>query len=325
MNKFFFTNTKLGLFVLAGLFFLILLLYMIGKNKNLFGSNFRLKARFENVQGLKAGNNIRYAGIDIGTVKSIKIINDTVMEVDMIIENKLKNIIRKNALVSIGTDGLVGNKVVNILAVKSMAPFAENNDILPSKKPVDTDEMLRIFNKTNNDIAEIAKQLKITVNKVNNSEALWQILNDKSIAVNLNKTMTNITSASRNIKDVSYDIKTITDDINNGKGAIGKIISDSVFSNDLSESVRNIKSAGKEIEMISKHIDTIVTDLGNNINEGKGTINALLKDTGMAIKFNRSLDNIETGTKSFSDNMEALKHSFLFRGYFRKIEKQQKK
>jgi ABC-type transport system involved in resistance to organic solvents, periplasmic component len=58
-------NVKLGAFVLSGLFLLILLLYMIGKNRNMFGSNFILKARFENVQGLKSGNNVRYAGIDV--------------------------------------------------------------------------------------------------------------------------------------------------------------------------------------------------------------------------------------------------------------------
>src|SRR5574339_214522 len=104
-------NIKLGVFVMAGLLFLILLLYMIGKNKNLFGSNFILKARFENVQGLQTGNNVRYAGIESGTVKKITILNDTVVEVVMVIDDKMKSIIRKNAIVSIGTDGFVGNKV----------------------------------------------------------------------------------------------------------------------------------------------------------------------------------------------------------------------
>ena len=92
MNTATFNNGKLGLFVLAGSLLLIFLLYMIGKNKFMFGSNFILKARFENVQGLKSGNNIRFNGIEIGTVKSISIINDTCIEVNMIIGKKLKNI-----------------------------------------------------------------------------------------------------------------------------------------------------------------------------------------------------------------------------------------
>ena len=74
MTKDFLNNTKLGVFVLASLSFLILLFYMIGKNRNFFGSNIKLKSRFENVQGLKSGNNVRYAGIDIGTVEKIEVV-----------------------------------------------------------------------------------------------------------------------------------------------------------------------------------------------------------------------------------------------------------
>ncbi|HEY0749859.1 MAG TPA: MCE family protein, partial [Chitinophagaceae bacterium] len=68
-------HIKLGIFVLAGIAFLILLLYIIGKNQNLFGKTFMLKARFEKTNGLMRGNNIRFAGIDAGTVKSVNIIN----------------------------------------------------------------------------------------------------------------------------------------------------------------------------------------------------------------------------------------------------------
>ena len=165
-------NAKLGAFVLSGLFCLILILYLIGKNRNMFGSNYILKARFENVQGLKAGNNVRYAGIDAGTVKKINIVNDTLMEVTMIIDDKLKSIIHKNAIVSIGTDGLVGNKVMNITAVKQTSAIAENGDILISKKPLDTDEMLRKLEVTNNDIGIIAEELKLTTQRLNNSSTL---------------------------------------------------------------------------------------------------------------------------------------------------------
>jgi len=75
------SNMKLGAFVLAGVLCLVLLLFMIGKNMNLFGNTYVLKARFENIQGLVVGNNIRYSGIQTGTVKNIKILNDTVIEV----------------------------------------------------------------------------------------------------------------------------------------------------------------------------------------------------------------------------------------------------
>ena len=316
-----FNNIKLGAFVLVGLIFLLLILYMIGKNRTMFGGNYKLRARFENVQGLKSGNNVRYAGIDIGTVEKVSIINDTLMEVKMIIDNKAKFILRKNAIVSIGTDGLVGNKVVNIAASKSDSPLAEENDILPTKKPIDTDEMLRTLNKTNNDIAVIASNLKLTSNKLNNSEALWDLLNDKSLPDNLKKSATNIRLVTNNLYNMSKDVNSMVSKIKKGEGSIGKIINDSSFAKSLEDAVINIKDAGNEVSTLSKDINKAVKEIENNINDGNGTVHALLKDTGIVIKINHSLDNIEDGTKGFNQNMDALKHSFLFRGYFRKLEK----
>ena len=81
-------NVKLGAFVLGGLIVLVLLLYMIGRNRNLFEPTYVLKASFKNVEGLVSGNNVRYAGIQAGTVKKIKILNDTTIEVTMFMEKK---------------------------------------------------------------------------------------------------------------------------------------------------------------------------------------------------------------------------------------------
>jgi phospholipid/cholesterol/gamma-HCH transport system substrate-binding protein len=325
MKNIYFKDVKLGVFVLSGLLLLILLLYMIGRNRNMFGSNFNLRARFENVQGLKAGNNVRFSGIDIGTVKEVKIINDTLMEVEMIIDKKVKNILKKNAIVSITTDGLVGNKIVNITAVKSPSLYAEENDILPSKKSIDTDVMLRTLSKTNNDIAEIANNLKLTINKLNSSEGLWTLLNDKTISKNIVNAFAEVNSASNNINNISRDIRIITKDIKKGKGTIGKLIRDTLLSKAIEESVNNIKNAGVNILKLSSDLDNTVLNIDTIINNGEGTVHALMKDSGIVIKINKSLDNIQEGSKGFSDNMNALKHNILFRGYFRKLEKSRQK
>ncbi|KAA9038454.1 MCE family protein [Ginsengibacter hankyongi] len=315
-------NVKLGAFVLAGLFCLILLLYMIGKNRNMFGSNFILKSRFENVQGLKQGNNVRYAGIDVGTVKKVTIINDTLMEVIMIIDNKMKTVIHKNALVSIATDGLVGNKVVNISAVKQLAPLAQNGDILASKRPLDTDEMLKKLNNTNNDIGSVAEELKYTIQRINNSNALWSVLNEKGLPQNLKLSAINIRQATARAKDMANDLYAIVNDVKMGKGSIGSILTDTSFAYNLNEAVVKIKSVGDEADSLSRQISDAVSGIQRDVDSGKGTIHSLLKDSLLVIKLNKSLDNIQQGTDGFNQNMEALKHNFLFRGYFRRLEKQ---
>lgn len=319
------SNIKLGVFVLAGLLFLILLLYMIGKNRNLFGSNFILKVNFENVQGLKSGNNVRYAGIDVGTVKKINFINDTLMEVVMTIDEKAKVIIHKNAIVSIATDGLVGNKVVNITSAKKPAAAVEDGDVLPSKKPVDTDEMLRTLYNTNNDVSAIAENLKIVIGRINKSSALWNVLEEKGLPQNLKMSGYQIRLAATKASEMVNDLYMIINNVKNGKGSLGAILTDTAFAHNLNEAVVKIKTVSDNADTLALELRFAVKGVESDINDGKGLVNALLRDSTIVNKLNISLDNIQKGTDGFNQNMEALKHNFLFRGYFKDLEKQQKK
>jgi phospholipid/cholesterol/gamma-HCH transport system substrate-binding protein len=317
-------NIKLGVFVLGGLLFLIVLLYMIGKNRNMFGNNYVLKTRFENVQGLVPGNNVRFAGIQAGTVKRIKILNDTVIEVTMIIDTKMKDVIRKNALASIGTDGLVGNKVVNIIPVKQPAALAEENDLLPSKKSIDTEDMLQKLARTNNDIGIIASELKTTIQRFNQSNALWTLLNDESIPQNFRASVAKIRTTTEKANNVAVTLDGIIADIKKGKGNVGMILQDSSLALNLNTAILKINKVGDEADSLATAINNMVADIRYDVNDGKGTVNALLNDSLMLTKLNRSLDNIQKGTDGFNQNMEALKHNILFRGYFKKLEKKKK-
>lgn len=320
-----FNNIKLGVFVLLGLLFLILLLYMIGRNRNMFGSNFQLKARFENVQGLKAGNNVRFGGIEVGTVKRVIILDDTTMEVVMIVDQKMRSVIHKNAIVSIGTDGLVGNKVINIIAVKEVSPLVDDGDILLSRKQVDTDEMLRTLYKTNNEIALIAANLKVTIDQINHSTALWNILNDQNLPADIRQSGTNIRQATQHANDMVMILNNIALDLKNGKGSLGSLLTDTAFAGNLNIAILKIKAVGDEADSLSQQISKVVGGLQQDVNNGKGVVNALLKDSGMVTRLNKSLDNIQKGTDGFNQSMEALKHNILLRGYFRKQERKEKR
>lgn len=318
-------NSKLGIFVLAGLLFLVLLLYMIGRDQNLFGSTYSLKVIFENVQGLMAGNNVRISGIEAGTVKRIQILNDTTIEVTMVIELKMKNIIRKNAIVSIGTEGLVGNKVINIIPSRQPAELAEEGDYLVPKIYADANEILETLAKTNNDVGVIAAELKSTIQRINTSSALWDLLNDSTIPKNLRQSVINIRAATGKANEMAGTLNTIVTDVKNGKGSAGAILTDTMIAQNLNDAVLKIKAVGEEADSLAREINKMVVGIEADINSGKGTANALLKDSATAAKLNGSLDNIQKGTDAFNQNMEALKHSFLFKGYFRRQEKAKQK
>jgi phospholipid/cholesterol/gamma-HCH transport system substrate-binding protein len=316
-------NAKLGIFVLAGLAFLVVLLYMIGKNISLFGSTFELKAKFENAQGLVAGNNVRYAGIQAGTVKSVRIADDTTLEVTMLVEKKFLRVIRKNAVVSIGTDGLVGNKVVNIVPSKKMSEYANDGEVLLSKQTVDTEEMLQTLYNTNQTVAVIVSNLKITVQRINESNNLWKLLNDPGIPANLRTSLASLRNATQHADRMTADLNAIVTDIKNGKGTAGAILRDSAIAQNLNATISKFAAKGESIDSLVNNINSLVSDVRQDINSGNGTLHTLLKSPEITDKLNKSLDNIQKGTEGFNQNMEALKHNFLFRGYFRKLEKEQ--
>ena len=318
-------NIKLGVFVITGLSFLIIMLYLLGKNQNLFGSTFTIKARFENVQGMKKGNNVRYAGIDVGTVSAVEIINDTLVEVSMLVQEKMKGFIRNDAVASIGSDGLVGNKVINITASGMQAPLVKENDILPSRKIIDTDAMLRTLEKTNDDIGLVAGNLNATIQKLNTSTALWKVLNDETLPLSLRASFNNVESATAKANGFIATLNLLVGDVKNGKGSLGAILKDTAIAQTLEEALLKIKMAGDEADSLGRQLNGLVSKIDNKVNHGKGIVNTLLNDSAIVGKVHTSLSNIEEATDSFNQSMEALKHNFLLRGYFRKQERQKKR
>lgn len=314
-------SVRLGVFVLGGLAFLILLLFMIGRNKSLFGSTYLLKTKFENVQGLIPGNNVRYSGIQAGTVKSIKFINDTSIEVSMMIETEMQEIIRKDAIASIGTDGIVGNKVINIVPGNVHAELALKGDIISSKNPINTDDILNTLSNTNKDVAEIVTGLKITVDRINNSTALWELMNDKSIPRDIRQSAANLRLTTSRAGMMADDLHSIIADVKVGKGSIGILLRDTAFAYNLNEAVLKMNKVGSQADKLTVDIDKMVNGLQQDIDLGNGPVNALLKDSIMVRNLNSSIDNLRKGTDGFNQTMEAIKSSFFLRGYFKRQER----
>ncbi|MBI1344259.1 MAG: MCE family protein [Terrimonas sp.] len=317
-------NIRLGIFVLAGLCFLILGLYFIGKDENIFGASFRLKANFENASGLVPGNNVLYAGIQVGTVKKVNLINDTLIEVVMSINEKAKKHIRKNALASIGTEGFIGNKIVNILPGEGPATFIEENDIISAKKAISTDDMLETLAVSNRNIADITVELKTAVQRINYSTAIWKLLNDETLPSNIRATVENLRSASAKANSFVASLQSMAEDVKAGKGSLGQLVTDTSIARQLYKALEKINAAGDQAEKLAGTLQQMTAGIDQDINNGKGIAHSLLKDSLVVLKLNSSLDNIEKGTRAFNENMEALKNNFLFRGYFKKLEKQKK-
>ena len=314
-------NVKLGIFVVAGLLFFIFSLYMIGLNRNLFGSTFTIQASFHNVNGLTQGNNVRFAGIDVGTVRRIEIESDTSIIVTMVIDKKARNHIKKNSLASVGSDGLMGNKLVDIYSGNEYSPTIEEGDRIHSLKPIETDEMLRTLNTTNENFEVISTDLRKITQKINNSNSLWRLLSDTVITMDLKEAVKSMRDAGQNASKAGNEILLFTQSARKGEGLIGTLLTDTLLSFRLNASLEAIHKASAQTVSATHELDQMLSD----VKKGEGALGVLLTDTLMMLKLNRSLDNIEEGTYRFNENMEAMKHHFLFRGYFRKMEKDSSK
>ena len=242
----------------------------------------------------------------------------------MAIDTKVKDYINKNAEVSIGTDGLVGNKVLNILPVQERAPLAVEGDLLVTKKSTDTEEMLKTLSNTNENIAYVSQELKITVQRLNNSRALWSLLNDSTLTPSVRNSLGNIQRASARANEFINGLNDLVAGIKKGEGSLGALIADTGFVQNLNEAVNKIQLVGSNANSLVSNLNELAEGIQKDIDKGSGAANLVLKDSAFAGHINKSLQNIEKATETFNQNLEALKHNILFRGYFRKLEKQKK-
>jgi len=314
-------NSKLGIMVLAGLVFLIFTLYMIGKNQNIFGSSITIISVVENVNGLVPGNNVRFQGIDVGTVKSIDMSNDSAIHVTLYIQKKMHPFIRKNAVTTINTDGLMGNKIIHILPQEGLAPQVEEGDMLSSKPPLNTGEMLEKLNVTGDYLETTLFNLSEVSEKLNKSESLWALLSDDQLPEDIKNVIGEFRKAGSNAAELAKTGKEIMKDFEKGKGIINQAFTDSVMAENLSESIENIQKTSADAVLMMEEMRKIMESIG----AGKGTAGMILSDSLMRESLINSMVNIEKSTYNFNQNMEALKGNFLFRRYYKKQAKEEKK
>lgn len=202
MNKDTESNWKLGMFVTVGLLLFILAVYFIGKQQNLFGSNFQLKSKFKTVSGLKIGNNVHFSGINVGTVSEIELINDSSVVVVLTIREEIQKYIKTDARASIGSDGLVGDKVLTISPGTSSNKIIKDNAFIKSTNPIEMNDLM-ISVKTSVENAEIitGQLAQFTYNMNNGKGTLSKLMNDDQFAKKLDATMSNLQSGTKGLSE----------------------------------------------------------------------------------------------------------------------------
>ena len=339
---------RLGVFVTIGLLIFVVAIYFIGEKQKLFGNTEHLKAVFKNVNGLQIGNNVRYSGINIGTVRAIDMTNDTTITIDMILDKKIFSHIKQDAVATIGSDGLVGNMIVNILPGSGNKPSVKPNDVIASFSRKSTDNMLNTLSVTNDNAALLtADLLKITKEIIHGKGSIGLLVNDTVMSGDLKQTLYYLKETSKGASETVLKLNKLIASLDNNNNVIGVLKDTAVASQikhiassldktvaDLNATILNIKDGKGAINYLSNdsklvaQIDNIVTNLNEtmtNINHGKGAVGYLINDPRLAKQIDSTMTNINDASFRLNEDLEALKHNILLRRYFKKQEKAKQK
>ena len=313
---------NLGLFIIISTLILISALYFIGNRQNLFGKTFRISSMFKNVNGLQLGNNVRYSGINVGTVKNIVMVNDTTIWVNMIIEDKILKHLKKNAVATIGSDGLVGSMIINIVPIKGISNQLIPGDTIQSYSKISTNDMMTTLNTTNENAAILTADLVKITTAINEGEGtLGMLIRDAEMASSLKQTIINLRATSLSASKTFKELNTVITSINYDESMAAVLLSDSISANKIKSIITNLDESSSEINGVIGNLNDVVLDIKN----GKGTINYMVNDTTLVKNIDKTMKNIKEGSLLLNENLEALKHNFLLRGYFKKLERQKRK
>ena len=195
-------KVRLGLFIAGGLMIFVVAVFIIGRQKNLFVPVYNLTTTFYNVSGLQVGNNIRFSGINVGTIDNIKIINDSTVKVDMLIQKNVQQFIKEDCEATIGSAGIIGDRILIITQGSSNAALAKDAQQIASKEPIETDAIFASLQVTADNAAIISFQLAEIMTKVNSgSGTLGRLLQDSTIAENINQTIVNLKQSSKGLDE----------------------------------------------------------------------------------------------------------------------------
>jgi len=234
------------------------------------------------------GNNVRFGGINVGTVERTTVSSDTSVFVEMAIRQEMSPFIKKTALASLGSDGLMGNAVIDLSAVADPVPSVVDGDILRSVKPLAINDLMNTLDHSSNNLSAITDELRTFTGRLNQSPLLRSLLTNETMASDLLQTTASLRIAGTKMQSAATDIRQVTGSVRAGRGNLGYLLKDSTLATDLRVAMGSLRRVGSKADTL---------------------FNGRLQNT---------MGNVEQGTARLNENMKALQSNFLFRRYFRK-------
>jgi phospholipid/cholesterol/gamma-HCH transport system substrate-binding protein len=319
-------NTRafsVGIFIFIALVIFITGVLALGGQQKTFASTVDAKAVFNDVNGLQAGNNIWFSGVKVGTIKKLKLTPAGQVEVSLGIDENAQQYIHRDVKAKVGTDGLIGNRIIVLYGGSQQAPVIKDGDVVVTEAQLNMEDMMNTLQANNKNLLGITADFKtISERMANGQGTIGKLLKDESLANDLEATLATLKRTMTQTETVSNNIADYTARLRQKGSLSNDLVTDTVI-------FSKLRSSAAQIENLSRSATEIVNSLKqttNNVNAGLTNTSTpagvLLNDAQTAESLKAVIKNLQTSTQKLDANMEAMQHNFLFRGYFKKKEKE---
>jgi len=307
-----------GVFLAVGLAIFLVGVFTLGGQQKSFEKTIVISAIFDDVAGLKKGNDVWFSGVKVGTITDVKFVGISQVGVKMKIDQKSVQFIHTNSGVHIGSDGLIGNKIIVIEGGSAGAPVITNGTVLQSEKLLSTDDMFKTLQKNNINLLAITSDFKkLSHNILEGKGTIGALMADSTMGIQLRNSMRNLQAATNSAAKLAVQLDQFSNKLNTKGGLADKILTDTTTFN-------RIKAAAVQLQQAAANASTLTNNLNkasNKFNTTDNAIGILLNDPKAAAKVQTTLDNLQVSSVKLNETLDAAQHNFLLRGFFKKKNK----
>lgn len=317
-----------GIFIILGLAILITAVFTLGGQKKSFVKGFTVNTVFSDVNGLLTGSNVWLSGVKIGTVKKITFLPDSRVLVTMVIQRSLQPNIHSDARAKIGSDGLIGNKIVVITSGTKAAPLVKEGDYLGIQNVLSTDDMLNTLQANNKNLLSITSSFARVSRNIDSGNGLISTLvNNEETARKVNASLNSLQTTMSNFQSASVRSKEVLDNLNQFTASLntkGSLANSLTTDTSLFPVLRGTITQLRDISITAGQITDNLKGATDRLNDTTNIPGVVLNDPQAAASFKQTLLNLQSSSQKLDEDLEAAQHNFLLRGYFKKKEKAQK-
>lgn len=307
-----------GLFVLVGIIIFVAGIMTLGGQQKKFVKSIQLTAVFDDVAGLQTGNNVWFSGVKIGTVKRVNFYGDSQVEIIMNVEQKVQEYIRKDSRATIGSDGLIGNKIIVIYGGTTQAPAVENGDRLIAEMPLDTDKMMETLQENNKNLVTITENLMVLTSKIAQGEGIvGAVMTDSIVADNFRNILTNLERASLNSNRMLTELNKFSQSLNQEGSLVYDLTHDKEMFKNLQGSVEGLQATAENAKILTDNLNEVT----KNLSDPNNTMGMILTDEEFAVRLKNTLIYADSSTMNLNRGLEALEYTWPFRRGFKRMNK----